>query len=190
MYKFKRGDGIITTAVIQGGNKAGADCSIPIGTFGVVAQAFSDGADGQNIALDFNGRAGFDKAIAKGSDVRLGELFSHEDKSTYIVPTMSPTEFIDGGYLLEVNRRVLHPLGVAMGFSCAEDGSVLSIYFEDHREDPEGMVYAKEVIEDPAILAKAENIRKEWLNYLDARMELVGYYVGSNGVQSIPLFRE
>ena len=50
-------------------------------------------------------------------------------------------EFKDGGYLQELNRRFLHPLGLAMAVKVGEDGEVTFDSIWDCRDDVEGIVY-------------------------------------------------
>ena len=60
------------------------------------------------------------------------------------VKTITAREFMDRGYLQEVNRQFLHPLGLALAISIDEDdpddpGEFYSVW--DYREDPEGMTF-------------------------------------------------
>jgi hypothetical protein len=54
---------------------------------------------------------------------------------------MTVKEFVDSGMLFEVNRRVLHPLGVAIEVIREEDGTVQFGGIWDMRDDPEGIVF-------------------------------------------------
>lgn len=51
-------------------------------------------------------------------------------------------EFRRLGYLHEVNRRFLHPLGLALVVGIDEDGTERLQGVIDNRDDPEGMAYA------------------------------------------------
>ena len=81
-------------------------------------------------------------------------------------------EFRREGYLQEVNRRFLHPLGLALEVVVDEDGTERLGGVWDYREDPEGITYAG--------LDLAENAR-----HIDAlieertlpRIAALGYYV-------------
>lgn len=59
----------------------------------------------------------------------------------------------DTGLLFEINRRILHPLGVALMVELSEDGStyVLSNHLMDCRQDESGIIY------DPQTLKLAED---------------------------------
>lgn len=95
-------------------------------------------------------------------------------------PRISLKEFKQKGYLQEVNRRVLHPLGMAIAviWPTDDEGNPLpeeevdpddvkfgGIY--DYRDDPEGMVFGfceEEPVElvDEGISEKAEQRKEEW----------------------------
>lgn len=64
------------------------------------------------------------------------------------------TEFRDLGILQELNRQFLHPLGLAIFVTVADDGKVLQIGgVYDFRDDPDGVLYANLSYEE---LKKAE----------------------------------
>lgn len=50
-------------------------------------------------------------------------------------------EFVEEGYLQEVNRLFLHSLGLALEVTQEEDGSMHLSGVWDAREDPEGIVF-------------------------------------------------
>lgn len=65
---------------------------------------------------------------------------------------MTAAEFRDGGYLQEVNRRLLHPLGMAMFENLASgEFGVL-----DHRDDVEGWVFLEQDLSVQAAKVDAE----------------------------------
>ena len=49
--------------------------------------------------------------------------------------------FRETGYLQELNRQFLHPLGLALEVIVAEDGSERLGGIWDYRDDPEGVLY-------------------------------------------------
>lgn len=71
---------------------------------------------------------------------------------------LSPAEISDMGFLLEVNRRVLHPAGAAM-FVEEESGRV-GVWMLDYFDDPEGVFFGR--IDDPEDL---EDVRQKWGTY-------------------------
>lgn len=70
---------------------------------------------------------------------------------------MDIAEFRDGGYLLEVNRRFFHPLGLALECTQEDDGSQRLSGIQDHRDDPEGIIYGDLV---PADQERAQRVRE------------------------------
>ena len=50
-------------------------------------------------------------------------------------------EFREKGYLQELNRRFLHPLGLALEISIDDDGNEKLAGVWDYREDKEGIYY-------------------------------------------------
>lgn len=69
-----------------------------------------------------------------------------------------PAEFLlDSGLLFEINRRILHPLGLALAVEQADDGSYsnngsfsTNVRVLDCRDDPEGLIF------DEATLAEGQ----------------------------------
>lgn len=60
---------------------------------------------------------------------------------------MTPKEFREQGYLQEVNRRFLHPLGLALEVVREVDGTERFGDVWDSREDPEGFVFGPDMID-------------------------------------------
>jgi hypothetical protein len=82
-------------------------------------------------------------------------------------------EFRDAGYLQEVNRQFLHPLGLALEVVVDADGSVRFGEVWDRRDDPEGIVFAEADL-DPE---KASRIVGESANRYRKRYDALGFYV-------------
>jgi hypothetical protein len=54
-----------------------------------------------------------------------------------------PIEFLlENGLLFEINRRVLHPLGLALEVEIDDDGKVIIGSIWDCRSDPEGVLFS------------------------------------------------
>lgn len=64
-----------------------------------------------------------------------------------MVERIDVAEFRTLGYLQEVNRRFLHPLGLALEVVIDDDGSERLGGIWDYRDDPEGMLYGDGVID-------------------------------------------
>lgn len=85
---------------------------------------------------------------------------------------MSVEEFQRLGYLLEVNRRFLHPLGLALEIGIdMQTNEVALVGIWDNRADPEGITYDELDAED---MAKRDYIRDEWHKREPARVALMG----------------
>ena len=87
---------------------------------------------------------------------------------------IDPKEFAEAGYLLEINRQFLHPLGMAIGIVIEEDGSARIEGVRDFRDDPEGCIFAEI---DEADRWKAARVQQEWESKAQVRRERFGWVV-------------
>lgn len=95
--------------------------------------------------------------------------------------TMSVKEFRARGYLAMINRKLLHPLGLAL--SVAIDDSTGDESFGpiiDSRDDPEGIIYDESMIDDE-FRRKASALALEQLTRNSARYKLLGYIIQPTG---------
>ena len=88
-------------------------------------------------------------------------------------------DFVDEGYLQEVNRQFLHPLGLALEIYRDENGRYrFTDGVVDSRDDPEGMYYDYKNSDkkriDKATL-KANNVRKELEKRTPKRVDKLGF---------------
>jgi len=80
-------------------------------------------------------------------------------------------EFREEGYLQELNRQFLHPLGLALEVQVDEDtekerlGGVW-----DYRDDPEGIIFAEGVLNPD----KTARVEEQWEERTAARAALLG----------------
>lgn len=72
---------------------------------------------------------------------------------------MTVQEFVDEGYLQELNRRFLHPLGLALEVFVDNGRPVAFSGVWDYRDDPEGIIYA-DGMPDPAKASRIEQLEK------------------------------
>lgn len=87
---------------------------------------------------------------------------------------MSAKEFREQGYLQELNRRFLHPLGLALEV-VVEDGEITGFgEVWDSREDPEGYIYGRPADIDAA---KANRIQIEELHKMAERFARFGWAI-------------
>lgn len=86
---------------------------------------------------------------------------------------MDVKEFFDEGYLLEINRRLLHPLGLALEVIVEDDGTHRLGRIWDFRDDPEGLYFNAEVIdpEKSQHISDLEDARRE------ERTTRLGYWI-------------
>jgi len=85
---------------------------------------------------------------------------------------MSVKEFQEAGYLHEINRRVLHPLGIALSVAIDDhNGQVEFGPIHDLRDDPSGIIF------DTLDGGKINNIENEISKRMDTRLEALGTWV-------------
>lgn len=96
------------------------------------------------------------KTPRKGNDMRFMDL----------------NEFVEKGYLQEVNRQFLHPLGLALVAAGSGD-RIEGVW--DSRDDPEGIVFA-EIDWD-----KVGSIKDEQERRRGPREAALGYWVQDEG---------
>lgn len=84
-------------------------------------------------------------------------------------PTVSAFELRESGLLHEINRLVLHPLGLAMYVHTSAD----RVGVFDMRDDPEGVYYAEQTLSPEKATAVANLIEQRG----PARIEALGYVV-------------
>lgn len=88
--------------------------------------------------------------------------------------TMSVKEFRERGYLQEINRRLLHVLGLSMEVGIRDNEEVLFIV--DGREDIKGYTIPEEII-DFAFTARNHYINSELVKRGIARKRELGFTV-------------
>jgi len=84
---------------------------------------------------------------------------------------MDITEFREEGYLQELNRRFLHPLGLALEVVQEKDGREYLGGIWDFRDDPEGLIFDDDVLKADRIAA----IDSEWQRRGQSRLDGLGY---------------
>lgn len=99
-------------------------------------------------------------------------------------------EFQEKGYLQELNRRFLHPLGMAMQVSKDnETGEVSFLGFIDSRDDDEGFIFDFEKVSDDRLAlmkAKRDNVQGELDSKYDKRSDLFGFESFLDAVEYLP----
>lgn len=93
-----------------------------------------------------------------------------------MVNYMSLEEFWKGGYLQELNRQFLHPLGLALEATLDLEGRISLSGIWDYRHDEEGMVYPDNVELGPS-RAHADKIAAEQAEKAAVRIERFGWVI-------------
>jgi hypothetical protein len=88
-------------------------------------------------------------------------------------------EFREKGYLQELNRQFLHPLGLALEIIVDPEGKepdkLGGVW--DYRQDPDGMAYTEEVLDCDEARGKASNVEKERHQKALIRQKSLGYVI-------------
>lgn len=93
------------------------------------------------------------------------------------IKRLDVAEFRRLGYLQELNRRFLHPLGMALEVLIDDDGTERFGQVWDYRDDPEGMRFADGVIDS----TMADRVDGEWREKAQSRDRLLGWAVQPKG---------
>jgi hypothetical protein len=88
---------------------------------------------------------------------------------------MNLNEFRTRGYLHELNRQFLHPLGLALEIVIDDEGNESIAGIWDHRDDPEGIAYDQVTPEKARQIAAIQSMR------MPARMKKLGYWIQPAG---------
>jgi hypothetical protein len=98
---------------------------------------------------------------------------------------MDIQEFVEGGYLQEVNRLFFHPLGLALSVTKDDDvpWSIGGIW--DVRYDPEGVIFDPEYIVSNEAAAKAATVRDQLEQRVLNREKGLGYVVQPVGIEAV-----
>ena len=93
------------------------------------------------------------------------------------IKKMDIAEFRRLGYLQELNRRFLHPLGLALEVVVADDGTERLGGVWDYRDDPEGILYGDEPALVGERVSKARTITALIVARRPARVERTGCWI-------------
>lgn len=85
------------------------------------------------------------------------------------------TEFWAKGYVQEINRRFLHPLGMALEVAEDKDGVPRLGGIQDYRADPEGMLFGELLVVEDTI--RALLINEEWDARKATRVAALGWMI-------------
>jgi hypothetical protein len=117
-----------------------------------------------------------DKALGAVEYMRVPPTVKNVEPNTPSesgIKYMSVKEFREAGYLQELNRRFLHPLGLALEVVMQANNQEYFGRIWDCRDDPEGWLFDDGLIDRE----KGDRIEKERLARYGARVEKLGFYV-------------
>lgn len=96
--------------------------------------------------------------------------------SKFTGPYLTARELQEEGYLMEVNRRFFHPLGLALAVDPDVDnddqGRMGDVRVWDLRDDPEGMLFAD--LSDDDAIRKSSAVALRFAHYREARQRALG----------------
>ncbi len=98
-----------------------------------------------------------------------------------IIRKITAREFRDAGFLQEVNRQFLHPLGLALEVVIDDNGKVRFGDVWDYRDDPEGMMYLESDIVSDEFIEKADAVTKLMDEKARVRQGRFGWVVQPTG---------
>lgn len=81
-------------------------------------------------------------------------------------------EFVEKGYLQEVNRRFFHLLGLALEVFIDDEGNYTLGGVWDYREDPEGIVFGDDINTDKVLAVQTELEEK-----IEHRQKTFGWFI-------------
>lgn len=103
-------------------------------------------------------------------------------------PKMSVKEFREAGYLQELNRQFLHPLGMAMEVHIDDDKNETFGLVWDSRDDPEGYIFDLENSDKERVdrfRVNAASVEVEQASKAETREASLGFLI-----EPIPLEKE
>lgn len=89
------------------------------------------------------------------------------------IKRMDIKEFRELGFIQEINRRVLHPCGLALEVIIDEEGNETLGGVWDYREEPEGMRYSEGTISVDKVMSVETLFRRKQ----QLREDALGYFV-------------
>ena len=88
---------------------------------------------------------------------------------------MDLNEFVNEGFLQEVNRQFFHPLGLALAVSYSDGKAVGLAGLWDYRDDPEGMIFGEELAKSKTFNEKASRVKEMFESKRAVREEKFGW---------------
>lgn len=128
------------------------------------------------VAEKYAGHPDVEKYVARASDGPCKCSERHNSPSN--IKRIDPADFRKAGYLQELNRRFLHPLGLALEIVVEDNGLEHLGGVWDYRDDPEGINYGEHDPEQSQIMQeRARHIDACFEERSKARIEGLSYVV-------------
>jgi hypothetical protein len=102
--------------------------------------------------------------------MKVKQTFYDDEVKGYI----DVKEFYELGLIQEINRLILHPMGMALSVTVYDDGEVKMSDILDFRGDPEGIIFADP---DVDMVKKAKRVEVLFNKKKKQRMKKLGYHV-------------
>ena len=94
-----------------------------------------------------------------------------------MIKEMTLKKFVELGLLQEVNRQMLHPMGLALGIIQHENGDVEFDCVWDYSDDPEGMIFSDEVVNGGEFESKAQSAKEMFEAKRNTREKNLGFHI-------------
>lgn len=98
-------------------------------------------------------------------------------KATAEVRRMPIADFVRLGFLQEINRRYLHPLGLALEVELENGEPARLGGVWDYRHDPEGLLFSEEDLRSAEVRRKADEFSAHLFARYPDRIRAVGAWV-------------
>ncbi len=92
------------------------------------------------------------------------------------IVTIPVAEFRRMGYLQELNRNFLHPLGLALSVEVDDDGNESFGAIWDYRNDPEGLIFDDDLMDDEFV-ENAIYLAMVFHSRASSRIRKLGYLI-------------
>lgn len=91
------------------------------------------------------------------------------------IKRISIKEFKEVGYLQELNRKFLHPLGMALEVLADDNDEYTLSGVRDYREEPDGMLFMD--LSTPEHIKRANRVEDEMVKKMNYRAQKFGYRI-------------
>jgi len=90
---------------------------------------------------------------------------------------MDLKEFMELGLLQEINRQILHPMGLALEMCEEDNGDCHLSGVWDYRDDDEGMYFGEDISKGEKFKEKAKKVKEMLEEKREKREEKFGWHI-------------